>query len=146
MDRHRDADVLIMVAAVADFRPKASSETKIKKDEADPDSAPSIELVRNPDILAGLVERRRAGQIIVGFGAETGDDAATVAELGQRKAIRKGADLLAVNEVGTSSGFGDVPNRVLLLDSAGEIRGEVAGTKSEVAEGIVTQIVQLWRK
>lgn len=145
MNRRAAADVLVMVAAVADFRPKASSETKIKKDEAEPDSAPTIELVRNPDILAGLVERRSTGQIIVGFGAETGDDTASVAELGRRKAIRKGTDLLAVNEVGTSSGFGDVPNRVLLLDREGEIRGELAGTKSEVAEGIVAHIAQLWR-
>lgn len=145
MHRRADADVLIMVAAVADFRPKASSETKIKKDETDPESAPTIELVRNPDILAGLVARRSAGQVIVGFGAETGDDTDSVAELGRRKAIRKGADLLAVNEVGATSGFGDVANRVLLLDGGGETRGEISGTKAEVADGIVAEIARLWR-
>src|SRR5699024_9820466 len=136
---------LIAVPPFADFPRKASSQTKIKKDDADPESAPTIELVRNPDILAGLLERRRAGQIIVGFGAATGDDTATVAELGRRKAIRKGADLLAATGVGTSGGLRDVANRVPQLDREGGIRGEVAWTRPEVAARIVAEIAQFWR-
>lgn len=142
MNQRADADALIMVAAVADFRPKSTSGTKIKKDDSDPDSAPIIELVRNPDILAGLVAQRKEGQIIIGFGAETGDGTSSVIDLGRAKAIRKGADLLAVNEVGAATGFGDVPNRVHLFDQDGNIHREIAGTKAEVARGIVSELAQ----
>lgn len=143
MRTRADADVIMMVAAVADFRPKQVLSTKIKKDESDPEAAPTIELERNPDILRGLTTARRENQLIIGFGAETGDEHTTVAELGRRKAIGKGADLLAVNEVGETSGFGDVPNRVVLFDSRGEIVGEAAGTKDDVAAGIITHIESL---
>lgn len=137
------ADVLIMVAAVADFRPVTTSDAKIKKDESDPESAPTIELARNPDILAGLVKGRRDNQIIVGFAAETGDDHASVLELGKAKARRKGADLLAVNEVGTDAGFGDVPNAVTVLDADGEIVTEIAGSKANVARGLIASVATL---
>ncbi|WP_022916266.1 bifunctional phosphopantothenoylcysteine decarboxylase/phosphopantothenate--cysteine ligase CoaBC [Ruania albidiflava] len=129
-----DADVLVMAAAVADFRPAQSAGTKTKK-RADGSVAP-IELVQNPDILAGLVAARRPAQVIVGFAAETGDEHGSVLEHGRAKARRKGADLLAVNAVGQDAGFGDVPNAVHLLDSAGEQVGAASGTKHEVAEGI----------
>ncbi|HLS73933.1 MAG TPA: phosphopantothenoylcysteine decarboxylase, partial [Actinomycetaceae bacterium] len=127
-----DADVLVMAAAVADFRPARAAEGKIKKDGSAP--AP-IELVENPDILAGVAQRRRSGLLVVGFAAETGS-AAEVLELGRAKARRKGADLLAVNAVGGGQGFGDVPNAVTVLDRHGEPVGEVAGTKDEVAAGL----------
>lgn len=143
MLRRAEADVIMMVAAVADFRPKQTSDSKIKKDESDPDSAPTIELVRNPDILRELTSRRTTGQIILGFGAETGDETASVEELGRRKAIRKGADLLAVNEVGETSGFGNVPNHVLMFAADGEILAESSGSKDEVAAGILSQIESL---
>src|SRR5690625_2286988 len=129
-----DADVLVMAAAVADFRPAAAAGTKTKK-RADGTVEP-IELVQNPDILAGLVARRRPDQVIVGFAAETGDAQGTVLEHGRTKALRKGADLLAVNAVGQDEGFGDVPNTVYLLDAAGEQRAEASGSKGEVAEAI----------
>ena len=129
-----EADVLVMAAAVADFRPAAAAGTKTKK-RADGTVAP-IELVQNPDILAGLVAHRRPGQVIVGFAAETGDAQGTVLEHGRAKALRKGADLLAVNAVGQDEGFGDVPNTVYLLDAAGEQRAEASGSKGEVAEAI----------
>ena len=127
-----DADVLVMAAAVADFRPATAAEGKIKKDGGAP--AP-IELVETPDILAGVAQRRRSGLLVVGFAAETGS-AAEVLELGRAKARRKGADLLAVNAVGGGQGFGDVPNAVTVLDRHGEPVGEVAGTKDEVAAGL----------
>lgn len=128
------ADVLVMAAAVADFRPAQSASAKTKK-RADGSVAP-IELVQNPDILAGLVKQRRPGQVIVGFAAETGDESGSVLDHGRAKAKRKGADLLAVNAVGSGTGFGDVPNAVHLLDRAGEQVGHASGSKGDVADAI----------
>lgn len=113
------ADVVIMAAAVADFRPATYAGSKIKKthDPADPDAAPSIELVRNPDILAGLVASRGAATtpVIVGFAAETGDESGTVLDHGRAKLARKGCDLLVVNEVGVDKTFGRDENTVHIL-------------------------------
>ena len=119
----KDADVVVMAAAVADFRPKAYAAAKIKKTHAatvdgSPDeSAPTIELVRNPDILAGLVEDRGAADrpLIVGFAAETGDETGSVLDLARAKLARKGCDLLVANEVGVDKAFGTDANTVHLL-------------------------------
>jgi len=117
-----DADVVVMAAAVADFRPKNVAPTKIKKSHADgPDSrdesAPTIELVRNPDILAGLVEWRADAKrpLIVGFAAETGDASGSVIDHARDKLARKGCDLLVANEVGDGLAFGVETNTVHLL-------------------------------
>ena len=135
----RDADVVIMSAAVADYRPVTVAATKIKKH---PPSAPghpgepstSIQLTSNPDILAGLVkDPPRAGQIVVGFAAETGDDDGDVLFHGAAKARRKGAHLLAVNAVGEDLGFGDVPNAIVVLDAQGAEVARGQGSKLEVA-------------
>jgi phosphopantothenoylcysteine decarboxylase/phosphopantothenate--cysteine ligase len=91
-----EADVVVMAAAVADFRPAARAEYKIKKTDRDPDP---VGLTRNPDILAELVAARLPGQVIVGFAAETGDGAADVLEHARAKLKRKGCDLLVVNAV-----------------------------------------------
>ena len=119
MEAADTADVVVMAAAVADFRPRDYQGTKIKKshDPGDPDAAPTIELVRNPDILAGLVAARGedASPVIVGFAAETGDDEASVLEHGRAKLDRKGCDLLVVNEVGESKTFGEDQNTVHIL-------------------------------
>ena len=119
MEAADTADVVVMAAAVADFRPRDYQGTKIKKshDPGDPDAAPTIELVRNPDILAGLVAARGedASPVIVGFAAETGDDEANVLEHGRAKLDRKGCDLLVVNEVGESKTFGEDQNTVHIL-------------------------------
>lgn len=119
MEAADTADVVVMAAAVADFRPRDYQGTKIKKshDPGDPDAAPTIELVRNPDILAGLVAARGedASPVIVGFAAETGDDEASVLEHGRAKLDRKGCDLLVVNEVGESKTFGEDHNTVHIL-------------------------------
>ena len=131
------ADVVIMAAAVADFRPAELSPTKIKKDGG----AITIAMVPTEDILAGLVASRPAGQTIVGFAAETGDDAGSVAEHGAAKAKRKGADLLAVNAVGGGRGFGEVPNAVTLLDAGGEVVATVSGSKLAVAHAILDEVV-----
>jgi phosphopantothenoylcysteine decarboxylase/phosphopantothenate--cysteine ligase len=115
----QEADVVVMAAAVADFRPAHYVDAKIKKshDPADPDAAPTIELVRNPDILAGLVRARGAGAspVIVGFAAETGDAQGSVLDHGRDKLARKGCDLLVVNEVGIDTTFGKDDNSVHIL-------------------------------
>ncbi|HLS24860.1 MAG TPA: bifunctional phosphopantothenoylcysteine decarboxylase/phosphopantothenate--cysteine ligase CoaBC [Beutenbergiaceae bacterium] len=143
MTRHAaDADVLIMAAAVADFRPANSSESKIKTHDpaGHRQEAPVIELVSNPDILAGLVRERRDGQVVVGFAAETGQDAEEVLSHGRNKAARKGADLLAVNHVGAGLGFGDVPNAVVVLRPDGTEVGRAAGSKTDVAVGLLDAV------
>ncbi|AXH95093.1 bifunctional phosphopantothenoylcysteine decarboxylase/phosphopantothenate--cysteine ligase CoaBC [Ornithinimicrobium avium] len=113
-----DVDVVVMVAAVADFRPAHYAQSKIKKTHGEGDeSAPVIELVRNPDILAGLVQDRAgAGRpFIVGFAAETGDGTGDVLELARDKLQRKGCDLLVANEVGVDKAFGQDTSTVHLL-------------------------------
>src|SRR5690349_15010483 len=100
-----DADAVVMAAAVADFRPAAYAEGKIKKKDGQ-EPAP-IALVRNPDILAEIsTERARPGQVVVGFAAETDDVLAN----GRTKLRRKGCDLLVVNEVGERKTFGSEEN------------------------------------
>ncbi len=128
-----------MAAAVADYRPSDVSATKIKKSGA----GLTLSLVENEDILAGLVAERPEGQIVVGFAAETGDDAGSVAAHGAAKAKRKGADLLAVNAVGAGVGFGNVPNAVTLIDAGGDVVGRASGTKLAVAHAILDAIVAL---
>ena len=139
----RDADAVIMAAAVADFRPVTVAATKIKKQasaRADLDGEPamSIELTANPDILTGLVTNPpRVGQVVVGFAAETGDDDGDVLFHGAAKARRKGAHLLAVNAVGEDLGFGDVPNAVVVLDAQGSEVARGQGSKMEVARLLI---------
>ena len=133
--RLEGADALVMAAAVADFRPKRALASKIKKDP-DGDGAPVIELVRNPDILAEAARAPHRPRVVVGFAAETGTDE-EVAAFGRAKARRKGADLMAVNRVGHGEGFGDVPNRIEVLDADGRSVGAASGTKDDVAEYLV---------
>ena len=127
------ADVVVMAAAVADYRPVNPAGTKLKKTGA----PPTIELVETVDILAELGhERLRDAQVIVGFAAETGDENASVLEHGRAKARRKGADLLVVNAVGDGQGFGTADNAVTILDGTGEIVAEAAGSKDVVAHAV----------
>ncbi|MBB2921881.1 bifunctional phosphopantothenoylcysteine decarboxylase/phosphopantothenate--cysteine ligase CoaBC [Cellulomonas cellasea] len=131
----KDADVVVMAAAVADFRPATSAETKIKKDA---DGATRVlELVQTTDILAELsAPRLREGQVVVGFAAETGDAAGTVLDHGRAKARRKGADLLVVNAVGGGRGFGTADNDVTILDGNGDVVAVAAGSKDDVAHAV----------
>lgn len=135
-DAARGAHVIVMAAAVADFRPATVASTKIKKDGAHR----TLDLVETEDILTGLVEARTPGQVVVGFAAETGDKAATVAEHGRAKARRKGADLLVVNPVGDGVGFGDVPNQVSILDAEGNEVVTSVGSKLLVAHAILDEV------
>ena len=139
-----EADVVVMAAAVADFRPAQYAPSKIKKSFGPPgtpqaDDAPVIGLVRNPDILAGLVASRGedASPVIVGFAAETGDDEGTVLEHGRTKLERKGCDLLVVNEVGVDKTFGQDSNTVHILRH-GSSRVVDAGpaSKEEIAAAV----------
>ncbi|MFF2347458.1 bifunctional phosphopantothenoylcysteine decarboxylase/phosphopantothenate--cysteine ligase CoaBC [Pseudarthrobacter sp. NPDC058119] len=137
------SDVIIMSAAVADFRPADVSDTKIKK--RDDTADPVITLVRNPDILQELVERRDAGtsgagQLIVGFAAETGDSEGDVLAYAEAKLQRKGCDLLVVNHVGTDKVFGQDSNSVVILSRAGSEPQEASGTKTEVSEAVIARI------
>jgi phosphopantothenoylcysteine decarboxylase/phosphopantothenate--cysteine ligase len=137
----READVVVMAAAVADFRPVDVPETKIKKV---PGRGPApIELVENPDILRELGhDRLREGQVVVGFAAETGDEDGTVLEHGRAKARRKGADLMVVNEVGHGRAFGTDENDVTLVDASGAVVGTAVGTKEHVAEVVWDAVVK----
>ncbi|MCQ6272854.1 bifunctional phosphopantothenoylcysteine decarboxylase/phosphopantothenate--cysteine ligase CoaBC [Pseudarthrobacter sp. R1] len=139
-----DSDVVIMSAAVADFRPSEVSDTKIKK--RDDSADPVITLVRNPDILHELVELRNSGghaerqQLIVGFAAETGDSHGDVLAYAKAKLERKGCDLLVVNHVGADKVFGQDTNSVVILARSGSEPQEAAGTKTEVSAAIISRI------
>ncbi len=130
----KDADVVVMAAAVADFRPATVAGAKLKKDSAsEPDS---VALVRNPDVLAELVSARQAGQLVVGFAAETGDDDADVLTHARAKLARKGCDLLVVNDVSAGQVFGRPDNSVVVLADDGSATEVPQGSKDAVAAGI----------
>jgi len=140
LEHFDSADVIVMAAAVADFRPADYVDTKIKKGMAPgDDSAPEIRLVRNPDILAELVRHRgdAAGPVIVGFAAETGDAKASVLEHGRAKLERKGCDVLVVNEVGSDKTFGKDENTVhLLLQGSSRVEDVGPADKRVIADAI----------
>jgi phosphopantothenoylcysteine decarboxylase/phosphopantothenate--cysteine ligase len=129
------ADIIVMAAAVADYRPETVAGDKIKK-EATGDRL-SLTLVKNPDILAGLAASRHPGQTIVGFAAETESDPGRLLELGRQKIARKGADYLVLNTVGWSQGFATESNSIVVVNSAGVIVSEATGSKSSVADRIL---------
>lgn len=135
-----DVDVVVMTAAVADFRPATYAEAKIKKTHGDgDDSAPTIELVRNPDILAGLVAARggATSPFVVGFAAETGDATGDVLDLARAKLARKGCDLLVANEVGADKTFGQDTSTVHLIAPGGDEVATVGpASKTEIARAI----------
>lgn len=136
-----DADVVVMAAAVADFRPATEAHSKIKKSE-DPDDAPVVRLVRNPDVLAELTAHRRPGQVVVGFAAETGDDAGGVLDHARAKLARKRCDLLVVNEVGPGKAFGTQDNTVVLLGADGTEKAVGPAGKEQVADEIWDAVVR----
>jgi phosphopantothenoylcysteine decarboxylase/phosphopantothenate--cysteine ligase len=124
------ADVIVMAAAVADYRPAVRRDEKIKKTGTAPDP---IHLVENPDIVRDLVAaRQRSGQLIIGFGAETGDVLAN----GRAKLARKGCDLLVVNQVGNGLAFGTADNEAIVLGADGSEVTLPRGPKEQIADGI----------
>jgi phosphopantothenoylcysteine decarboxylase/phosphopantothenate--cysteine ligase len=135
------SDVVIMAAAVADFRPAEVSESKIKK--RDDTADPVMTLVRNPDILHELVAVRDAAgssQIVVGFAAETGDEQGDVLSYAEAKLKRKGCDLLVVNHVGADKVFGQDHNSVVILSRAGSEPQSASGSKQDVAAIVIDRI------
>ncbi|MBF4619729.1 bifunctional phosphopantothenoylcysteine decarboxylase/phosphopantothenate--cysteine ligase CoaBC [Clavibacter sp. VKM Ac-2542] len=135
------ADVVIMAAAVADYRPVAVSAGKITKEEAG--DALSVELVRNPDVLQRLASDasvpRADGtrRLVVGFAAETEEDPAERLRIGRAKLARKGCDLLVLNRVGWSEGFATEGNTITVLGRSGDTLAEASGSKEQVAHRIL---------
>jgi phosphopantothenoylcysteine decarboxylase/phosphopantothenate--cysteine ligase len=128
------ADVVIMAAAVADFRPKVAADHKLSKE----DGLPELVLEPTPDILAGLVSRRALGQVLVGFAAETDD----VAERGRRKLLRKGVDLLVVNDVSApGTGFDHDTNAVSILKADGSSTEIPLTSKYAVANAVLDSVI-----
>jgi phosphopantothenoylcysteine decarboxylase/phosphopantothenate--cysteine ligase len=134
-----DADVVIMAAAVADFRPKESAEKKLSKE----DGLPELVLEPTPDILAGLAARRPPGQVLVGFAAETHD----AVERGRRKLTRKGVDLLVVNDVSSpGAGFDHDTNAVSILGADGSSRDIALTSKDAVANAVLDSVIAQQRE
>jgi phosphopantothenoylcysteine decarboxylase / phosphopantothenate---cysteine ligase len=125
------ADAIVMTAAVADFRPAERAGQKIKKDGRLPEP---IALTENPDILADLSARRRAGgetgQVIVGFAAETDPDLAAA----RAKLARKGCDILVMNQVGGGLGFGAADNEAVALAADGSVTPIPRRSKDALAD------------
>jgi len=133
------ADVVVMAAAPADFRPAAVSESKIKK--SDPDGGLTVELVENPDIVRALVTARdaRGGRmpLVVSFAAETGDAQGSVMDHARAKFARKGSDLQVVNQVGTDLTFGKDETTVhLMLRGSDEVTTVGPASKDAVADAL----------
>jgi phosphopantothenoylcysteine decarboxylase/phosphopantothenate--cysteine ligase len=126
------ADVLVMAAAVADFRPKEVAASKIRKSEA----PGSISLESAPDVLAETAGRRPAGCVVVGFALETEDGEARARE----KLESKGLDLIVLNRVGPDSGFETETNRVTLIEKHGESEVVPLLGKDEVADRILDRV------
>ena len=131
------ANLVIMAAAVADYRPKKSQQSKIRRTQ----SGLNIELEPTPDILKNLVQVRPEGQIIVGFAAETDE----VLESGRSKLLEKDIDLIAINDVSSpNAGFDHDTNEVMLLDKSGLQKKVELASKLEVAHQILTEAHRLY--
>ena len=149
-EQSRDADIVIMAAAVADYRPAEAADAKLKKGEAD-DALSTVHLVENPDILKGLVGQRAAGEmkegaVIVGFAAETGDATHSALDYATEKFLRKGCDVLMANEVGRGKTFGEATNEGWLLTHGAPeqdgvaVRAVARGSKQVVAAQILDAV------
>ena len=134
------ADAVVMAAAPADFAPTSTSNDKIKK--ADDGSAPSIELQQNPDILKEIAtDRPRAGMVVVGFAAETGDATGSVLELAAAKLARKGCDLLVVNDVSGGAVFGSADNEATIITADGASIPVPRGSKGALAHVVWDEVI-----
>ena len=131
-------DVLVMAAAVADFRPIAPADGKIKKAGR---SELTIELEATNDVLAGVSAARRADQLVVGFAAEAGEALHAEAE---RKLASKGLDMIVANDISDASiGFEVDRNAVTIFSKDGDPEGPIAGSKREVAAAITDRVERL---
>jgi phosphopantothenoylcysteine decarboxylase/phosphopantothenate--cysteine ligase len=137
------AGVVVMAAAVSDFRPASASERKLKKEELPPGASLTLELVPNPDILAEICRAERGARVVVGFGAESHD----VLAAARRKLARKGCDLLVANDISRSdAGFESEQNAVSLLTPDGQVEELPLLDKRDVAARIFDRIEKLRRE
>ncbi|MBD0322202.1 MAG: phosphopantothenoylcysteine decarboxylase, partial [Aldersonia sp.] len=149
VDKHApEADAVVMSAAVADFRPSSVATAKIKKGAGEPDT---IGLVKNEDILAGLVRARDEGRLrpeiaIVGFAAETGDAQGDVLHHARAKLARKRCDLLVVNAVGEGRAFEVDSNDGWLLGADGSEIAMEHGSKALMASRVLDALVAAMRR
>ena len=128
-----DADVIVMAAAVSDFRPSRVATTKLRR----ADGVPTIQLEPTDDVLQAVVARRRHGQVMVGFAAETGDAVTRGAE----KLVTKGCDLVVVNDVSKPGvGFDHETNEVVILGRDGEVAQVARTSKRAVAEALLDSV------
>jgi phosphopantothenoylcysteine decarboxylase/phosphopantothenate--cysteine ligase len=135
-------DIVVMAAAVADFRPADVSGAKVKRDSSM--ETFDLPLAQNPDILRGLVAARGEASkpLIVGFAAETGDASGDVLHHGREKLARKGCDLLVVNDVGSGKVFGRPDNEVIILGKDGSETEIPRSDKADIADAIWDAVVR----
>lgn len=137
------ADVVIMAAAVADFRPKSPAEQKIKKSDEHPDEGLLIELARNPDILLAVKQIREQSdrpKVVVGFAAESEN----LLQNAQKKLNAKGLDLLIANDISANdAGFNVDDNRVTILGKHGRSEELSLRSKSLIAERVIERVIDL---
>ena len=130
------ADIAVFSAAVSDFRPRTASDRKLKKG-ADDEALSRIELIENPDILASCGASKRAGQVVVGFAAETND----VIDNARSKLSRKKADFIVANDVSRGQGFGADSDKVTFVSASGEQHLPELG-KRELADRILNKALE----
>lgn len=145
--RAPEADIVIMSAAVSDYRPVNVASSKMKKG-SDDSALSTLEMTENPDILKGLVAAREGGLIpgsttIVGFAAETGDEESTALEFAQAKFERKGCDVLMANDVSAGKVFGQKDNEGWILTKELEPRTVARGSKQVVAAQILDVVNEI---
>ena len=138
-DEFDSCDVLLMAAAVADFRPASPAAAKMKKDQG----VPTLELERTEDVLSALVARRRSDQVIVGFAAEHG---AGAVDYGREKLARKQLDAIVVNDISRAGiGFDAVENEVTILAADGRERKIARAGKDSVAGAVLDEVERIRR-
>ncbi len=132
----KNADIIVMAAAVADYTPEKMASSKIKKKE----NGLEIKLVKTPDILKALGERKKSGQILVGFALETDNEL----ENAQNKLKNKNLDFVVLNSLqDKGAGFGTDTNKITIIDRSGKIKKYKLKPKAEVANDIVNKIVEI---
>ncbi len=137
LGRYGDVDAVVMAAAVADFRPAAAADAKIKKEGG----LPQLDLQPTVDILAELGKAKER-QVLVGFAAETGQD---IEPEGRRKLAEKNLDLIVVNEVGREgTGFGSDSNSAAILAREGDDEPRRPWTKEELAAAVWDRVARLF--
>ncbi len=135
-ERFGDSDIAVMAAAVADYTPGTVAKDKIKKS----DDKLAVDLVRTRDILKGLGEKKKPGQVLVGFALETNNEEANALD----KLSKKNADMIVLNSLNDAgAGFGTDTNKITIYGKKGEKFAYEAKPKSEVARDIVEKIIQL---